>query len=102
MHAAEYRTPEPFAGQRVVAVGTGNSAVRIAVELAEHARVPLSPHIAWCVSPSSARWGGTCTGGLKRTGPIPCKASAWDAAASPTARRLVCAGADLEHLATLV
>ncbi|MEU0651416.1 NAD(P)/FAD-dependent oxidoreductase [Streptomyces albogriseolus] len=42
LHAAEYRTPQPFAGQRVVVVGAGNSAVQIAAELAAHARVTLA------------------------------------------------------------
>ncbi|MBB1246101.1 NAD(P)/FAD-dependent oxidoreductase [Streptomyces durbertensis] len=41
-HAAEYRTPEPFAGRRVVVVGTGNSAVQIAAELSGIARVTLT------------------------------------------------------------
>jgi putative flavoprotein involved in K+ transport len=42
MHAAEYRSPDPFVGERVVVVGAGNSAVQIAVELATHARVSLA------------------------------------------------------------
>jgi putative flavoprotein involved in K+ transport len=42
LHAATYQTPLPFAGQRVVVVGAGNSAVQIAVELAEVARVTLA------------------------------------------------------------
>lgn len=42
LHAAEYRRPEPFAGQRVVVVGAGNSAVQIAVELAQHARTTIA------------------------------------------------------------
>ena len=42
LHAARYRRPEPFAGQRVVVVGAGNSAVQIAVELAGHAEVTLA------------------------------------------------------------
>ncbi|MFI6466180.1 flavin-containing monooxygenase, partial [Streptomyces sp. NPDC050538] len=41
LHAADCRTPEPFAGQRVVVVGAGTSAVQIAAELAERARVTL-------------------------------------------------------------
>ncbi|MEO3861032.1 FAD-dependent oxidoreductase [Acrocarpospora sp. B8E8] len=41
-HAAGYRSPEPYAGRRVVVVGAGNSAVQIAVELAAHARVTLA------------------------------------------------------------
>ena len=42
LHTAEYRRPEPLAGQRVVVVGAGNSAVQIAAELAAHARVTLA------------------------------------------------------------
>lgn len=42
IHAAEYRQPAPFAGQRVVVVGAGNSAVQIAAELAEQAHVTLA------------------------------------------------------------
>lgn len=42
VHAAQYRSPEPFHGQRVIVVGAGNSAVQIAAELAEHARVTLA------------------------------------------------------------
>lgn len=42
LHAADYPKPEPYAGQRVVVVGAGNSAVQIAAELAVHARVTLA------------------------------------------------------------
>lgn len=42
IHAASYRRPESFAGQRVVVVGGGNSAVQIAVELAEIATVTVA------------------------------------------------------------
>lgn len=42
LHTAGYRSPEPFAGKRVVIVGGGNSAVQIAIELAAHARVTLA------------------------------------------------------------
>ncbi|WP_026928812.1 flavin-containing monooxygenase [Glycomyces tenuis] len=42
IHAADYKRPEPFTGQRVVVVGGGNSAVQIAAELAEHARVTVT------------------------------------------------------------
>lgn len=41
-HSSDYRAPEPFAGQRVVVVGSGNSAFQIAVELASHAEVILA------------------------------------------------------------
>ncbi|MFJ5780330.1 flavin-containing monooxygenase [Streptomyces sp. NPDC093094] len=34
LHAADYRSPAAFAGQRVAVVGAGNSAVQIAAELA--------------------------------------------------------------------
>ncbi|MGJ7419995.1 flavin-containing monooxygenase [Streptomyces cinereoruber] len=42
LHAADYRSPAPFAGRRVVVVGAGNSAVQIAAELAKTARVTLA------------------------------------------------------------
>ncbi|WP_412753369.1 flavin-containing monooxygenase [Krasilnikovia sp. M28-CT-15] len=42
LHSADYREPAPFAGRRVVVVGAGNSAVQIAVELAQVASVTLS------------------------------------------------------------
>lgn len=42
LHAADYRSPERFTGQRVVVVGAGNSAVQIAAELATVARVTLA------------------------------------------------------------
>lgn len=42
LHVSEYRTPAPFADRRVVTVGAGNSAVQVAVELAEVARVSLA------------------------------------------------------------
>ncbi|HMQ35079.1 MAG TPA: NAD(P)-binding domain-containing protein [Chloroflexaceae bacterium] len=42
LHSFAYRTPAPFAGQRVVVVGGGNSAVQIAAELAKVARVSLA------------------------------------------------------------
>ncbi|WP_433476189.1 flavin-containing monooxygenase [Spirillospora sp. CA-142024] len=42
LHSSQYKRPEEFAGQRVIIVGGGNSAVQIAVELAEHARVTLA------------------------------------------------------------
>lgn len=41
MHAGEYREPTVFAGQRIVVVGAGNSAIQIAVELAQTADVTL-------------------------------------------------------------
>ncbi|WP_035834244.1 flavin-containing monooxygenase [Jonesia quinghaiensis] len=34
LHAAQYRTPQTFAGTRVAVVGAGNSAIQIAAELA--------------------------------------------------------------------
>lgn len=35
MHSSQYRNPAPFAGQRVLVVGVGNSGSEIAVDLAE-------------------------------------------------------------------
>lgn len=42
LHVADYRRPDEFAGQRVIVVGAGNSAVQVAVELAEVAEVSLA------------------------------------------------------------
>lgn len=42
LHVADYRAPEHFAGQRVVVVGAGNSAIQIGYELAAVARVSLA------------------------------------------------------------
>jgi putative flavoprotein involved in K+ transport len=42
LHAADYREPAAFAGQRVVVVGAANSAVQIGAELAEYAAVTLA------------------------------------------------------------
>lgn len=42
LHASAYRRPEPFRGQRIVVVGAGNGAVRIATELAAVAHVTLA------------------------------------------------------------
>ncbi|NIK59862.1 flavin-containing monooxygenase [Kribbella shirazensis] len=42
LHVADYRGPKPYAGQRVVVVGAGNSAVQIAYELAEVATVTMA------------------------------------------------------------
>ncbi|MBM7844464.1 flavin-containing monooxygenase [Herpetosiphon giganteus] len=42
LHSASYRTPRDFAGKRVIVVGAGNSAIQIALELAEVANVTLA------------------------------------------------------------
>ncbi len=42
LHAADYRSPAPFQGQRVLVVGAGNSAIQIGFELAKVARVSLA------------------------------------------------------------
>jgi putative flavoprotein involved in K+ transport len=42
LHSSQYRAPKAFAGRRVVVVGAGNSAVQIAADLAQVARVSLA------------------------------------------------------------
>lgn len=42
LHVADYRDPKSYAGKRVVVVGAGNSAIQVAYELAELARVTLA------------------------------------------------------------
>lgn len=42
LHSSDYRNPEAFAGQRIVVVGAGNSAVQIAVDLAPYGRTTLA------------------------------------------------------------
>ncbi|MGW4689873.1 flavin-containing monooxygenase [Streptomyces sp. NPDC004244] len=42
LHVADYRSPAAFAGQRVVVVGAGNSAVQVAAELARTSRTTLA------------------------------------------------------------
>lgn len=44
LHVADYRDPKPYAGQRVIVVGGGNSAVQIGYELGEVADVTLATH----------------------------------------------------------
>ncbi|MFE5241588.1 MULTISPECIES: flavin-containing monooxygenase [unclassified Streptomyces] len=49
LHSASYRSPEPFAGQRVIVVGGGNSAVQIAADLGAVARTSIATRrpIGW-------------------------------------------------------
>ncbi len=42
LHVADYRSPKEYAGDRVIVVGGGNSAVQVAYELADHAAVTLA------------------------------------------------------------
>lgn len=42
LHSCEYRSPGAFAGQRIVVVGSGSSALQIACELAGHASTTLA------------------------------------------------------------
>lgn len=42
LHAADYRSPTPFSGQRVIVVGGGNSAIQIAAELGPVADTTLA------------------------------------------------------------
>ena len=45
LHSAGYQNPDEYAGQRVVVVGAGNSAIQIAVELAGMANVTLATRV---------------------------------------------------------
>ncbi|MFJ8562431.1 flavin-containing monooxygenase [Streptomyces microflavus] len=49
LHAADYRSPHVFAGQRVIVVGGGNSAIQIAAELGPLADTTLATRrpVAW-------------------------------------------------------
>ncbi|MFB7554556.1 flavin-containing monooxygenase [Streptomyces brevispora] len=49
LHAADYRSPDAFAGQRVVVVGGGNSAIQIAADLGAVADTTLASRrpIGW-------------------------------------------------------
>lgn len=42
LHVSEYRSPEAFAGQRVLVVGAGNSAIQVAHELTRSSHVSLT------------------------------------------------------------
>jgi len=42
LHSSQYRAPDPFKAQRILIIGAGNSAVQIAVELANIASVTLT------------------------------------------------------------
>jgi putative flavoprotein involved in K+ transport len=50
LHVAHYRSPERHAGERIVVVGAGNSAVQVGYELAQVAAVTRS-----CSPPATAR-----------------------------------------------
>ncbi|KOX39026.1 monooxygenase [Streptomyces sp. NRRL F-4707] len=73
-HAAEYRSPAPYAGRDVLVVGVGNTGAEIAVDLVEGgaARVRLAvrtpPHI---VRRSTAGWAAQYSGVLVRRLPAP-------------------------------
>jgi putative flavoprotein involved in K+ transport len=42
LHVADYRSPHQYAGERIVVVGAGNSAIQVGYELAEVATVTLA------------------------------------------------------------
>jgi len=43
-HSRDYRTPEPFAGKKIVVLGGGPSAIDISIELAECASQVIMHH----------------------------------------------------------
>lgn len=73
LHAADYRSPGPYAGRDVLVVGIGNTGAEIAVDLVEGgaARVRLAvrtvPHI---LRRSTAGWPSQYTGVLCRRLPV--------------------------------
>ncbi|MET9320241.1 NAD(P)/FAD-dependent oxidoreductase [Streptomyces sp. NPDC003038] len=73
LHAADYRNPQPYAGQDVLVVGVGNTGAEIAVDLIEGgaSRVRLAvrtaPHL---VRRSTAGWPAQRTGILVRRLPV--------------------------------
>ena len=76
LHAAEYRTPGAFAGQRVLVVGGGNSAVQIAAELGAVADTTLATRrpIGWMAQRPLGRdlhWWFKRTRAIRPTGPDP-------------------------------
>jgi putative flavoprotein involved in K+ transport len=42
LHSSQYRNPEPFINERIVVVGSGNSAVQIAIELSKVSKTTLA------------------------------------------------------------
>ncbi|MGB8381378.1 MAG: NAD(P)/FAD-dependent oxidoreductase [Dermatophilaceae bacterium] len=77
LHAADYRRPEPYLGQRVVVVGAGNTAVQVAVDLAGVAEVTLATRRPLALAPQRplgvdvhywTRWTGLETLPLGRRG----------------------------------
>lgn len=55
-HVADYRDPAAYAGQRVVVVGAGNSAIQVAHELAERSTVTLARRRAPRIRTAGDRW----------------------------------------------
>ncbi|PSM43261.1 FAD-dependent oxidoreductase [Streptomyces dioscori] len=76
MHSADYHGPARFAGQRVVVVGAGNSAVQIATELGPYARVTLASRsrirfaTRSAVSGASPVWQGLAIAARLPVGPL--------------------------------
>ncbi len=74
LHTADYRGPEPFAGQRVVVVGGGTSAVQLLIEIAGVPRPPggspagsrCSPRARSTGAPPSRGWRSGCGRGCRR------------------------------------
>ncbi|QVQ51243.1 NAD(P)/FAD-dependent oxidoreductase [Spiractinospora alimapuensis] len=59
LHSVEYRSPAAFGGQRVVVVGSGNSAIQIAQELLDHADVTMASRRPVKIWPGSESGLGT-------------------------------------------
>ena len=73
-HVADYRNPAPYAGQRVIVVGAGDSAAQVANELAPVATVTIATRHPCGSSPNG--WAATTsTTGSARPGSTPCRRS---------------------------
>ena len=75
-HVADYRSPTPYAGQRVVVVGAGDSAAQVANELARVATTLIATRHPSGSSPSASVAMTSITGSA-RPASTPCRRRGW-------------------------